>query len=324
MKHSVYCLFALLLLTACKPTVPKEYIQPGDLEDILYDYHLAQAMARQTGGEQAEYNRMKYFAAVLKKHDVTQADFDSSLVYYYSHLERLKDVYTRVNERLEDDAKMLGASVGEINRYSQYSTSGDTANIWKERTELMLMPCPMMNRFDFTVKIDTTFHLGDSFMFQFVSEYIYQSGIKDALVCFVTKYEGDSIIQTTNHVSVSGLSQVRIPANRENKLKEMRGFIYLTDGNDHDATVRRMMFISQMQLVRFHNNGKNEVVVNDGPKPTYHQTDSVKQISDDERRQIDSLRRKTFQRLRNRPLPPPRRNIPNGVVPRNHQSPKRR
>lgn len=322
MKHSVYYLFALLLLTACKPTVPKEYIQPGDMEDILYDYHLSQAMARQTGGEQAEYNRMKYFVAVLKKHDVTQADFDSSLVYYYSHLERLKDIYTNVNERLEEDAKMLGASVGEINRYSQYSASGDTANIWKDRTELLLMPCPMMNRYDFTVKIDTTFHLGDSFMFQFVSEYIYQSGIKDALVCFVTKYEGDSIIQTTNHVSVSGLSQVRIPANRENKLKEMRGFIYLTDGNDHDVTVRRMMFISQVQLVRFHNNGKNEVI--DVPKPTIHKTDSVKQLNNDERKQIDSIRNKAFERIRNRPLPPRNRIMSNGVAPRNHQSPQRR
>ncbi len=322
MKYSVYFLFTLLLLTACKPKVPKEYIQPGDMEDILYEYHLTQAMAKQAGGDQVEFNKTKYFTAVLKKHDVTQADFDSSLVYYYSHLERLKDIYTNVNERLDDDAKMLGASVGEINRYSQYSASGDTANIWKDRTELLLMPCPMMNRFDFTVKIDTTFHLGDSFMFQFVSEYIYQSGMKDALVCFVTKYEGDSIIQTTNHVSVSGLSQVRIPANRENKLKEMRGFIYLTDGNDHDVTVRRMMFISQMQLVRFHNNDKNEV--SDGPRPTFHQTDSVKQISDDERKQLDSIRSKAFERLRNRPLPPPRRNIPDGMATRHHQSPQRR
>lgn len=321
MKYSVYYIIALLLLTACKPTVPEEYIQPGDMEDLLYDYHLAQAMARQsTGGEEAEYNRMKYFTAVLKKHNVTQADFDSSLVYYYSHMERLKDIYMNVNERLEDDAKMLGASVGEINRYSQYSTTGDTANIWKERVDVLLMPCPMMNRFEFTVKIDTTFHVGDSFMFQFVSEYIYQSGMKDAVVCFVTKYEGDSIIQTTNHVSVSGLSQVRIPANRKNKLKEMRGFIYLSDGNDHDVTVRRMMFISQMQLIRFHNNAKNEV--SDESRPTFYKTDSVKHVSDSERKQLDSVRSEAFERIRNRPLPPPRRVIQHRMDSRNHQPPR--
>jgi len=195
---------------------------------------------------------------VLEKHGVTQADFDSSMVYYYGHLDRLKDIYLEVNERLSDEAKILGASVGSIGRYSQYSAFGDTANIWNNRTDLLLIPHPTMNRFDFTVKVDTSFYKGDSFMFQFMSEYIWQSGSKEATVCIVTKYEGDSIIQTSNHISVSGISQIRVPANREQKLKEMYGFIYLSGGNN-DENTRKLMFISQMQLIRFHNKDlKNE------------------------------------------------------------------
>jgi hypothetical protein len=256
MKRSVYFLFAsLLLLMACKPKVPEWFIQPDDMEDILYDYHVAQAMARQEKADEGESNlkRNEYFLAVLKKHNVTKQDYDTSMVYYYSHLPRLKEIYKEVNERLSDEAKMLGTAIGETSRYSHYSASGDTANIWTDRTDMLLMPCPMMNRFDFTVKVDTSFYKGDSFAFQFVSEYIWQSGSKDAVVCIVSKYEGDSIIQTVNHVSVSGVSQIRIPANRESRLKEMRGFIYLSAGSNDDATVRRMMFISQMQLIKFHN-----------------------------------------------------------------------
>lgn len=46
---------ALLLMVACKPQVPSDYLQPGEMEDILYDYHLAQAMAqRNEGGSEAE------------------------------------------------------------------------------------------------------------------------------------------------------------------------------------------------------------------------------------------------------------------------------
>jgi len=292
MKHSLTYLLVLMLVVACKPTVPSEYIQPGDMEDILYDYHLALAMSRQKGGSDVDFNRSLYFQSVLKKHGVTEAEFDSSLVYYYSHVYRLKDIYSEVNQRLSDEATGLGVAVGDINRYSQYSTTGDTANIWNQQTDLLLVPCPTMNRYDFTVKVDSTFKKGDSFMFQFMSEYIWQSGSKDLTVCIVCKYEGDSIIQTANHVSSAGTAQVRIPANRKNKLTDMRGFIYLNDGND-DGNGRKMLFISQIQLIRFHDKtAENEEITNDESSTETPAKDSIQRGDDTPGPKSDTLRRR--------------------------------
>ena len=292
MKHSLTYLLVLMLVMACKPTVPSEYIQPGDMEDILYDYHLALAMSRQKGGREVDFNRSLYFQSVLKKHGVTEAEFDSSLVYYYSHVYRLKDIYSEVNQRLSDEATSLGVAVGDINRYSQYSTTGDTANIWNQQTDLLLVPCPTMNRYDFTVKVDSSFKKGDSFMFQFMSEYIWQSGSKDLTVCIVCKYEGDSIIQTANHVSVAGTAQVRIPANRKNKMTDMRGFIYLNDGND-DGNNRKMLFISQIQLIRFHDKtAENEEITNDESSTETPAKDSIQRGDDTPGPKSDTLRRR--------------------------------
>ncbi len=286
MKRSLFSVLMMTLVMACTPSVPSEYIQPGDMEDILYDYHIGQAIAKaEHPGERFDFDKTKYFLSVLHKYGVTEADFDSSMVYYYSHLGRLKDIYTEVNERLADEAKDLGAAVGTINRYSQYSASGDTANIWKGATELLLIPRPTMNRFDFTVKADTSFYKGDSFVFQFMSEYIWQSGMKDALVCIVSKYEGDSIIQNVNHISVTGVSQVRIPANQEHKLKEMQGFIYLGNGNVEPDNSRKLMFISQIQLIRFHNKKKeNDDKTKDNKK------DSLQRVADPRRPMPDTAR----------------------------------
>ena len=290
MKRSLTYLLVLMLVVACKPSVPSEYIQPGDMEDILYDYHLALAMSRQKGGSETDYNRMLYVESVLKKHDVTKAEFDSSLVYYYSHAYRLKAIYSEVNQRLNDEAATMGIAVGDINRYSQYSTTGDTANIWKLRTDLLLIPRPTMNRFDFTVKVDTTFKRGDSFMFQFMSEYIWQSGSKDVTVCFVCKYEGDSIIQTVNHVSVDGTCQVRVPAYREKKLKDMRGFIYLSSGGD-DSNTRKMLFVSQIQLIRFHDNTiEDGETTNDEPSTETPEKDSLQRGDDTRGTNPDTVR----------------------------------
>ena len=251
MRNSLFFLLLTLLVAACKPQVPSDVIQPDELEDILYDYHVSQAMGKVELGTQADIDRNKLFRSVLKKHGVTEADFDSSLVYYYSRIDRLQPIYRRVSDRLSAEAKGLGVATGELNRYSQYGVTGDTANIWKGETDVLLIPRPTKNRFDFVVKADSTFMLGDSFMFQFMSEYIWQSGTKDAIVCIRSAYEGDSVIQTTGHLSPQGITQLHVPLNRTLKVKDMRGFIYLSAGQNVQDS-RQMMFVSQIQLIRFH------------------------------------------------------------------------
>jgi hypothetical protein len=293
-------ILSIVMVVGCKPSVPSEYIQPDELEDILYDYHVAEAMARNGSSMDADYNQTKYFLAVLEKHQVTEAVFDSSLVYYYTHAERLKVIYSRVQERLVNDAKKLGASVGDINRYSQYSESGDTANIWRNETALLLIPRPTRNRFDFVVKADSTFKLGDSFMFQFVTEHIWQNGSKDAVVCIKTTYEKDSVLQSINHVSISGITQLRVPYNKTLKIKELRGFIYLPQGEE-DVETRRLMFVSQIQLIRFHNKEIEEQ--NEDESIAEDQTDSLQRIDFTRGAEQDTMRNNIGTGLRSKNAP---------------------
>ena len=110
LRNSLYVmvlLSTLATLIACKPGVPKEYIQPGDLEDILYDYYVAQALAADEHTDNTNFERSRYFLAVLKKHGVTQAEFDSSMVYYYGHLDRLKPIYLEVTLSITNSRSSL-------------------------------------------------------------------------------------------------------------------------------------------------------------------------------------------------------------------------
>jgi hypothetical protein len=299
------------MTVGCKPKVPSELVQPDDLEDILYEYHLAQSMARNEHTLDASYNQTKYFLAVLEKHHVSEAVFDSSLVYYYTHAERLKEIYANVYERLANDAKKLGASVGDINRYSQYSETGDTANIWRDETAMLLIPHPTKNRFDFVIKADSTFKVGDSFMFQFVAEHIWQSGSKDAIVCIKTTYEKDSVLQSVNHVSMSGISQLRVPSNTTLNIKELRGFIYLPQGEDNNE-VRRLMFINQIQLIRFHN--KEIQVQHENDSTAIVKTDSLPRVDITRGAKQDTLRHNLGTGLRSKNAPFRRGGTTNRVV----------
>lgn len=251
---------ALSFFVSCKPTVPSRYIQPDAMEDILYDYHISQVMGLRSQSAELSSVHMQnlYYHAVLRKYGVTEAEFDSSLVYYYSHADKLRDIYKRVSERMEADAIRLGASAGEIAKYSQLNADGDTANIWRGARDAMLVPAPPYNRMDFTIEADSTFRRGDSFLFNFMTDFVYQSGSKDAVVCMAVRYDNDSVSTHYNHISVSGLSQLRVQGNNENSIKAIKGFIYLNRGSDMSATLK-LMFIDGIQLIRFHNHVSEEV-----------------------------------------------------------------
>ena len=285
-----------LLLTACEPTVPSQYIQPDDMEDLLYDYFVSQGMAQQdfSEGSKVDYNRELYLDAVLKKHDVSRADFDSSLVYYYIRSDRFFKIYKRVQERLGEDAMLYGASASEVERFTVTSLTGDTANIWNGPRTALLVPYAPYNRLTFHVQADTAFRKGDTFMLNFVSEFLYQSGSKDALAFIAVKYANDSVASFNTHFSMSGNTQLRTSSDSEKDVKEVNGYIYL--GQGYDATVNlRMFIIRDIQLVRFHKSKEVEVPDEDEESKSKSRLDSLQQVP-------DSLRHQRH-RLGERPVP---------------------
>ena len=259
-KALAVAMLLAMTLAGCKPQVPSEYIQPDDMADILYDYYVSKALASQ--GDNADYNRNLYYLDVLRKHSVSEAEFDSSLVYYYSHAENLAKVYDEVSKRMQSEATRLGASVGEMGQFANLTATGDTANIWKDATCAFLMPSPPYNRIDFSIKADTTFRRGDSFVLNIMANFMYQSGTKDGIICAKVSYEGDSTALFHANVNVSGVAKLQIPANNNADIKAIDGFFYLGQGSD-DSFTRKMLFIDGIQLIRFRRKDDIQPLPND-------------------------------------------------------------
>lgn len=242
----------LLLLAACKPRTPRQYIQPDDMEDILVDYYMARAMAQRESfsHQQREYHTALYTDAVFSKHGVTQAQFDSSLVYYYTRSDRFYPIFERVNERLDEKALVLGASEGEIGKYARYNATGDTANVWPDRPTALLLPQPPYNHWDFSIDADSAYRRGDALMIMFMSDFMYQSGAKNGTVYMALDY-GDTVVSRSQSFSVSGLTQMRLPEDTTRTIRRVHGFFYL-GGADAPTPSTRLLFLSDVQLIRFH------------------------------------------------------------------------
>lgn len=137
---------------SCKPSLPRDVLSKGKMTDILFDYHIALAMAQSEDGG-SEKNSLAYREAVLKKHDVTSADFDSSMVYYMRHTELLHDVYKDLAERLDKEVVALGGNSAGNSDFDNLTAVGDTANIWKDATSMVFSPDEGFNSRSFKLKL---------------------------------------------------------------------------------------------------------------------------------------------------------------------------
>jgi hypothetical protein len=254
LHRMVWLALVVAVLAGCKPKIPSRYIQPDVLEDILYDYHQALAAAPVKIGEEQKHNfdENVYCEGVLKKYGITSAEFDSSMVYYCRHTSQLHAIYERLSERLNKEAVTLGASVNQSNHYFTLSENGDTADIWRDKTALMLVPQAPYNQMQFSVPADTTFRPGDKMMLNFGSRFLFQDGVKDGVVMLCLRLQNDSVAQRVMHVSSNSNYSLSLIDDGHLGIKEVFGFFYLSKGNStsNSESTLKIMFIDEIRLIR--------------------------------------------------------------------------
>lgn len=236
----------LLLLAACKAGKPGGVLSEGKMERILYQYHLMQGLAG--NGDSAAIKGRAYILTCLRDNGVTEAEFDSSLVWYYQHMEELQKIYTNIGERLHAQLGDAGGATNDVNRYSSMGSTGDTANVWNGRNYYLLSGNGFSNRFTFEVKGDTVFKPGDELLLNFRAQFVQREGTRHAVAALAVQYEGDSVSHINRHVYGSGDFSLNIDAARR-PIKRVYGYIYMISEWNINP---RLLFIFSPSLVRIH------------------------------------------------------------------------
>ena len=250
-------MFALLLLTAqgCKPGVPSQYIQPNEMEDILYDYHLAGAMARNSMADGK--NEYAYRLAALKKHGVDQAEFDSSMVYYMQNTNMLHEIYQRLSKRLESEEMALG---GAAANYDRLSSKGDTANVWNGDRSVVLTSQIPYNMYSFAIKADTSFHKGDRYLLEFDVQFIFQEGVRDAVAVMAMTLANDSVVAQTIHISSPSHFTLQLNDDERQGIKRINGYFLLNNEKAFGGmqTTLRLLPIYNIRLIKMRANAPEQ------------------------------------------------------------------
>jgi hypothetical protein len=252
------------------------------MEDLLYDYAQAKAMAT-IHTDSSMYYSEYYVALAFKKHNVTPQQFDSLMIYYSSRAEELHQMYVNIGKRLANDdandkqSKDLYANKTDV--------KGDTLNIWKGPNAYMLHSLLNISA-EFSESVsDSLIRRGDEIRLEFVPIWLSSAtsamgGIQhspmEGHAVLAMVFENDTIITVKHRFFMSFKQDISTTVPLEG-LKEIKGFFYQTGKVGAQPHV---LFIMRPALLRFRGNSvPNSMASKPGLTPSNVSEPSVKVTS---------------------------------------------
>lgn len=242
-------LLLALTIFSCKPSLPSGIISESDMEDILYDYHIARSIQAIEGTN--KYNEQRMYNDILAKYDYTQAEFDSSMVYYTRHYRLINNIYKNIEERLTEKTIAMGGNVQDLNSMGEGFSSADTTNIWNDAASILFTQYTPYNVKQFEIKPDTAFKAGDKFIFSFDTEFIVQDGRRDLVALLAVKFTNDSIASTTQHLSSPMHATLSIDDNERLGIKSISGFLVFNSEKEGSQSTK-IALARNIKLIRMH------------------------------------------------------------------------
>lgn len=93
-------LFAVMIVS-CRP---EGIMSSRQMREVLVDLHKTEGAIQVAGVRYDAYEeRDMYYAQVLEKHGITQAQFDSSIVWYTAHPQFFNKIYPKVLKEIKEE-----------------------------------------------------------------------------------------------------------------------------------------------------------------------------------------------------------------------------
>ncbi len=247
MKNSAcwFLILSFLLLIGCSNR-PKNVMNDKEMEDFLFDMHLLESSLRMANTRYSSPREQQfYYQDLLKKHNITKADYDSCIVWYTNHPKKYNRIYDRVLVRIEK--LQSDVETGKINPI-------DTAHfvqeevIWNLSKELVLNKDTSKTKFNFTI-VDTNFTSQDIYELTFFQRV---NGISDTIkrdvVLNVNYLNGktDSLLAKIYNDSIRRHYFIRLKAKEQLKIKSITGTLFEKKGKYKKAEIR----VEKVKLLR--------------------------------------------------------------------------
>lgn len=262
-KKYLFLLLLGMLFVSCGKEIPEDIIQPAEMEELLYDYHLSISLGADLPNiATSEREALKNYA--LEKHNVSRALFDSSMVWYTRHANFLYEIYSQLDKRYTMAETRMKTQINKRSGQIEISLSGDSVDVWSDRDIYWLSTSRLTNKVTFNLKADTTFRPMDALALEAKFTFFSPDSISTtkAIVGLNFNLKNDSIHSLVQSVTTSGSNRFYLKSTTDCGFERITGFIYCVAPD----SVQGNVLVSGIRLMRYHDKGEEAPLSEDADK----------------------------------------------------------
>lgn len=144
--------------------LPDGVLDKKEMAELLTDIHKGESVVEMQRGVYSGDSMKKVVKqSILLKHGVTQAQLDTSFVWYGNHIEDYLEIYEDVIKRLEDEQKTVKGNRSRTPVFAE----GDSIDIWPLSHTYKLSDSDILQNINFEIARDSTWRNGDNYILQF-------------------------------------------------------------------------------------------------------------------------------------------------------------
>lgn len=256
--HKYYCGILIGVLCVACSKVPGGILSEKKMQAIQLDMQLAESMVSVHSKEYSEpAQKEALFESVFRKHGITEAQYDSSLIWYGKNL----DIYMKVYDRMLAELNKRQKEMGDVQVAAAPVTRQDSVDIWPRKNNLELTPDALFNGVVFDINPETNYPSGSSFVLN-MDVWGLNNKMKYHPEVRLFADQGDTIVSYAGQILHDGPYQAVLQSLPTKQVKRVFGQIYL---NTTDASYHKI-YLDSINLMRY-NYGKGLEIPSEEIKP---------------------------------------------------------
>ncbi|MEI7504218.1 MAG: DUF4296 domain-containing protein, partial [Paludibacter sp.] len=219
----VFICIVFLGMSACNGR-PKGVLNESEMTDVLTEMHRLDGTMAAKGLQYGNYQeKAQYYSFILKKYDISQAQFDSSLVWYTKNPKTFDVIYDNVLARLTDFEKEVKR--GKYHPVDSVEMAKIKVNLWNKKSQYTFKKDSARTHLDFEI-LNSDLLFGDVYTLKFLQRISPEdSCIKQHVMLRINYFNGkkDIAFAVSHNDSLLRRYSLRLPAMKRLKIKSISG-----------------------------------------------------------------------------------------------------
>jgi hypothetical protein len=213
----------IFILSSCESR-PNGVLNESKMAKVLTEMHKTDASMNEKGLTYGHYtDKAPYYSYILKKYKISQAQFDSSLVWYSKNPRVFSNIYDIVLVNLTSLQKDV--KNGKYHPVDTFDMTKMRTYIWNKRIRYILTKDSARTHLDFVIT-DNNLLFGDVYELKFLERIAPEDSCKKARAILRINYANgktDSVFRTAFNDSLLRRYTFRFRAFRKLKIKSVSG-----------------------------------------------------------------------------------------------------